>query len=118
MVSLQPATMDLNQLRATAEERIAAAGSLADLEAIETEYLGRKGELTSLMRSIGALPAGERPGFGQRVNGLKEALNAAITARREALAATEAARRLQAEAIDISLPGRAPTVGRRHPLSA
>jgi phenylalanyl-tRNA synthetase alpha chain len=110
--------MDLHQLQSAAEERIRAAGSVTELEALDTEYLGRKGELTSLMRSIGSLPPEERPGFGQRVNALKAALSAALAERREALAAGEGARRLAAEAIDVSLPGRVPVMGRPHPLSA
>jgi len=110
--------MDLEHLRAEAERKIASAGSLGELEALETEYLGRKGELTTLMRSIGSLSPEERPTFGQRVNALKVAITESVTARREALAASEGTRRLQAEALDVSLPGRVPVVGRRHPLSA
>lgn len=109
--------MNLEHLRAEAEGKIASAGSLGDLEALETEYLGRKGELTSLMRSIGTLSPSERPAFGQRINALKVTLTEALTARREALAAGEGSRRLQAEALDVSLPGRVPATGRRHPLS-
>jgi phenylalanyl-tRNA synthetase alpha chain len=108
---------ELARLQVEASARIDAAVSLGDLEALEIEYLGRKGSITTLMRSIGSLPAEERPGFGQRLNAAKAELNERIERRRGELAAREMARRLRAEAIDITLPGRAPAVGRRHPLT-
>lgn len=108
---------ELARLQAEAGARIGAAASLGELEALEVEYLGRKGSITSLMRSIGSLPAAERPGFGQRVNAVKAELTALIERERAALAGRELARRLIDEAIDVTLPGRAPAVGRRHPLT-
>jgi phenylalanyl-tRNA synthetase alpha chain len=109
--------MDLEHIQTAAEARIRQAASLPELEALDTEYLGRKGELTTLMRSIGTLPAEERPAFGQRINALKAALTGTIAERRVSLTEGEAARRLQAESIDVTLPGRVPSVGRRHPLA-
>ena len=108
---------ELACLHAEADTRIGAAATLGELEALETEYLGRKGSITTLMRSIGSLPAEERPGFGQRLNAVKAELIERIERRRGELAAREMERRLRAEAIDITLPGRAPAVGRRHPLT-
>ena len=108
---------ELACLHAEADTRIGAAATLGELEALETEYLGRKGSITTLMRSIGSLPAEERPGFGQRLNAAKAELIERIERRRGELAAREMERRLRAEAIDITLPGRAPAVGRRHPLT-
>jgi phenylalanyl-tRNA synthetase alpha chain len=110
---------ELAGLTAEAVSRVAAAASLADLEAVETEYLGRShGRISGLMRGIGSLPAAERPLFGQRVNAAKAELTECIDRRRAELSARELDRRLHEEAIDITLPGRAPVVGRRHPLTA
>jgi phenylalanyl-tRNA synthetase alpha chain len=108
---------ELARLHAEASTRIGAAATMGDLEALETEYLGRKGSITTLMRSIGSLPTEDRPRFGQRVNAAKAELNERIERRRGELAAAEMEQRLRAEAIDITLPGRAPAVGRRHPLT-
>jgi phenylalanyl-tRNA synthetase alpha chain len=108
---------ELARLHVEASTRIGAAATMGDLEALETEYLGRKGSITTLMRSIGSLPTDDRPRFGQRVNTAKAELNERIERRRGELAAAEMEQRLRAEAIDITLPGRAPAVGRRHPLT-
>jgi phenylalanyl-tRNA synthetase alpha chain len=108
---------ELARLHVEASTRIGAAATMGDLEALETEYLGRKGSITTLMRSIGSLPTEDRPRFGQRVNTAKAELNERIERRRGELAAAEMEQRLRAEAIDITLPGRAPAVGRRHPLT-
>jgi phenylalanyl-tRNA synthetase alpha chain len=109
---------ELAGLSAEATSRLAAAGSLQELEALETEYLGRsRGRITSLMSGLGSLPPEERRERGQRLNALKKELEALLKQRHAELAAGETARRLRAEAVDITLPGRAPAVGRRHPLT-
>jgi phenylalanyl-tRNA synthetase alpha chain len=105
---------ELKRLREEGLAGIAAAASVGELDTLETQWLGRKGPVTGLMRQIGSLPPEERPGFGQAINALKAELEAAILSRREALSATEGERRLRAEGIDVTRPGRAPTVGRRH----
>jgi len=106
------------ELKEAAAQRVAAAGDLASLEGVATAYLGRKGQLSSLMREIGALPSEERPAFGQQVNAARIELEALIAARRETLSAGAADRQRLAEAIDVTLPGRVPAIGRRHPLTA
>jgi phenylalanyl-tRNA synthetase alpha chain len=109
---------ELGRLHAEAAARITAAGSLEELAALDAEYLGRsKGSISTLMQSIRSLPAEEKPAFGQRLNAVKAELLDLLERKRAELAAGELERRLGAEAIDITLPGRAPTVGRRHPLS-
>jgi phenylalanyl-tRNA synthetase alpha chain len=109
---------ELSGLTAEGASRLNAAASVQELEELETEYLGRqRGRLSGLMRGIGALPSEERASFGQRVNAAKDELTQLIERRRADLAAGETDRRLRAEAIDVTLPGRAPTVGRRHPLT-
>jgi phenylalanyl-tRNA synthetase alpha chain len=69
------------------------------------------------MRRLGSLPAEERPAFGQRVNAIKNELTAVLEARRAELLAQETGRKLLLEAVDVTRPGRAPAVGRRHPLT-
>lgn len=107
----------LSTLREEAATRISAAESLPELEAVDVEYLGRKGSISSLMRVIPTLAPEERPAFGQRVNAVKNELSALLTERRAVLYARETERKLLAEAVDVTRPGRAPSVGRRHPLT-
>jgi len=107
----------IDTLREEGAARLSACTSLAELETVDVEFLGRKGRLAGLMRLIPTLSAEERPGFGQRVNGAKAELRERLSARRAALTAEETARRLQAEALDVTRPGRVPAVGRRHPLT-
>jgi phenylalanyl-tRNA synthetase alpha chain len=108
---------ELEQLVRQAEQEIDSADSTAALAQIETKYLGSKGSVQAQLRSIGSLPQAERPAFGARVNAAKQALTERIQARREELSAGESSMRLQAEAIDVTLPGRRPPLGRRHPLT-
>lgn len=108
----------IQTLRSEAAAKIQAAGSLPELDAIDTEYLGRKGgSVSNLMRLIPTLSAEERPTFGQRVNVLKSELSDLLSARRAELQGAETQRRLLAEAVDVTRPGRAPALGRRHPLT-
>src|SRR5437016_5721309 len=97
---------ELDSLIQSAEAVVAAAGSTAELAAIETRYLGGKGSLRAQLRAIGSLPREERPAFGARVNEAKQRLSDRIEARREALSGGEKEARLAAESIDITLPGR------------
>ncbi|MDO8585861.1 MAG: phenylalanine--tRNA ligase subunit alpha [Armatimonadota bacterium] len=108
----------LDELKTAAKSSIAEASSLSELADIETTYLGRKGQLTQLLRGVGELPPEERPTFGRLVNEARAGLEQALADRRAALAETEGAQRLRAEALDVTLPGRFYTVGRQHPLSA
>lgn len=107
----------LDDLRQAGMDRISAAASLAELEAVEVEFLGRKGSVAGLMRLIPTLSAEEKPAFGQKVNALKTVLTQAAEARRSELQSGELDRRLRAESIDITRPGRVPALGRPHLLS-
>ncbi|MBI2842087.1 MAG: phenylalanine--tRNA ligase subunit alpha [Armatimonadetes bacterium] len=106
----------ITALESEAASRIAAAGSSKELDDLEVEYLGRKGKLTQLLRSIGDLPPEQRPLFGSRVNQAKSAVEARIDERRRRIASDEARERLKAEALDVTLPGRFYKVGRPHVL--
>ncbi len=107
----------LSQIEASALAELQAAASPEALEQMRVEYLGRKGQLTGVLRGMGQLPAEERPKVGQRANEVRERLEAAFEARRAEVEAAEETRRLELERIDVTLPGRAPRLGRKHPLS-
>lgn len=105
-------------LREEAAAKISAVGTLADLETVNIQYLGRKGgSIGELMRLIPTLSPEEKPTFGQRVNALKNEVSELLEIRRSALAAEDTARKLRDEAVDVTRPGRVPAIGRRHPLT-
>jgi phenylalanyl-tRNA synthetase alpha chain len=111
-------TDELQTIEAEALRAIEAARSLKALEEADVEFLGRKaGKLTGLLRGIGALPAEQKPLFGQALNEAKGRVEAALAERRETLAAAERAEREKAEALDLTLPGRGRPLGRLHPLT-
>ncbi len=106
---------DIEQVAAQAESEIAQAGSPQDLERLRVLYLGRKGVLSAASRSIGELPEAQRPSLGRAVNEAQRRIAAALDRRREELAA-QAAQGAAAGQLDVTLPGRGPLVGHRHPL--
>jgi phenylalanyl-tRNA synthetase alpha chain len=92
--------------------------SLADSQALESwhvTYLGRKGQITQMVRRVGELPKEERPTFGQRANEIKRELEAAYEQRAQVLKAAEMEKALSEGAIDVTLPGRPMARGRPHP---
>ncbi|NLA58746.1 MAG: phenylalanine--tRNA ligase subunit alpha [Firmicutes bacterium] len=107
----------LQKLKETAWRQIAEAGDTRQLDQIRVQYLGKKGELTGLLRSMGSLSPEERPVVGKMVNELREELERLLKERYGALEAMELERRLKEEKIDITLPGRRPARGRKHPLT-
>ncbi len=107
----------LNDIEREGAAKIAACGSLAALEELRVQYLGRKGTITELLKSVSAQPADQRPSFGAAVNALKGKLTAALDARKAGLSQAESQQALQAERLDISLPGRAAPLGHRHLLA-
>lgn len=108
---------DLDALQQTAIARVDAAADVASLEAVRVALLGKKGELTALLKMLGQLDPSERPAAGQRINAVKQAVAAAIDARADALSAAAIDARLDAERIDITLPGRATRQGSLHPVT-
>ncbi len=107
----------LEGLRRQAESELAAIEESEALTAWHHRYLGGKGEVTQTIRQLGSLPAEQRPAFGKAVNELKVHLTAQFERRQEELRASELNRRLEAERVDITLPGRAPVVGTLHPVT-
>ena len=104
----------IDSLRAQFTSDLAAAASEAELRAVRDRYLARKGGLvSSLLKALGSAPPDQRPQLGQLANTLKQEIQAQLDAR---IAASAPARR-PSDAIDVTLPGRVPAIGRRHPLS-
>lgn len=99
------------------EEALAAlAAPEADLEALRIRYLGKKGELTAVLRGMGKLTAEERPVIGQIANEVREAIENELTARAQEQKTAALAARLAAEKLDVTVPGTMPEIGHIHPL--
>ena len=90
----------------------------ANLEEIRIKYLGKKGELTSILRGMGALSSEERPIVGHLANEVLSSIEAAIKEKAAELAAKELEDKLIKEKIDVTVPGKAPATGHIHPLTA
>jgi phenylalanyl-tRNA synthetase alpha chain len=108
---------DLTSLVSEALGEVAASADLGSLDDVRVRWLGKKGTLTEQLKSLGGLPAAERPAAGQRINEAKERVQAAIEARREALARAEVERELAAGRVDVTLPGRGEQRGGLHPVT-
>jgi phenylalanyl-tRNA synthetase alpha chain len=108
---------ELTDLTARALAEIARASDLAALEDVRVRWLGKKGSFTEQAKSLGALPAAERPAAGARINEAKDEVQAAIRARHDELARAEIDRELAASRIDVTLPGRGEEAGGLHPVT-
>lgn len=108
---------EVEALLEAARRDIAQAPDTAAVEQLRVALLGKKGSLTALLKQLGGLPADERKQMGERINRAKQEAQAALTARREALETAEAEARLEAERIDVTLPGRGEPLGAAHPIS-
>jgi phenylalanyl-tRNA synthetase alpha chain len=110
----------MNDLTAVVEQARAAfelAHTPAELENSKALYLGKSGRITELMKGLAALPVEEKKLQGAAINQAKQGIEAALNARRQALADRELQAQLQAEALDVSLPGRQRGTGGLHPVS-
>ena len=96
---------------------IGAADAKDALEAARIKYLGKKGELTAILRGMGQLSAEERPVIGQVANEIRAKIESAIDEAGQKAAAHEMERRLQRETLDVTLPGKKITLGKKHPLT-
>ena len=107
----------LSDIRAQALAALEAAPDSAQLEQLRVRYLGKKGELTNLLKQMGQLPPDQRPAMGQLANEVRAALEAALERRAQALEQQALEQRLAAEAVDVTIPGKPPRLGHRHPMS-
>ncbi len=108
---------DLDDLLQTASVEIEATSDLKALDELRVRYLGKKGLVTEQLKSLGKLSAEERPAAGQRINEVKQAIQAKLEARCLFLEEAATAEKLKSEAIDVSLPGRTSAVGTLHPVT-
>lgn len=97
---------ELQQLVEKARSDFEKAGTISDLENAKAAYLGKVGAVTALMKQLASLPVEEKKARGAVINEAKQAIEQALNAKRQALADAELERQLQAEALDVSLPGR------------
>jgi len=108
---------DLEPLANEARAAIAAAEDGATLEQLRVDYLGKKGQITSLLKGLGSLSEEDRPKFGALINVVKQELQELISSRKSALDAVAVKARLAQETIDVTLPGRGQTTGGVHPVT-
>ena len=108
---------DLTHLIAEAAADFANSATLNDLENAKAKYLGKSGLLTEALKGLGKLSAEERPAAGAAINVVKQAVEASLTERREAILNAEQAKQLAQEAIDVTLPARAQSQGGLHPVT-
>ncbi|MCI9347635.1 MAG: phenylalanine--tRNA ligase subunit alpha [Oscillibacter sp.] len=108
----------LEAIRKGALESIGAAQDTAGLDALRVKYLGKKGELTAVLKQMGKLPAELRPVMGQLANDVRASLEKALEAHSAILSRKALEARLDAEALDVTIPGKKPPMGHKHPMYA
>lgn len=108
---------ELASIEAEAVAAIAAANDLDALEQVRVAVTGKKGSLTAVLRSMGSVSPEERPLVGKRANEVRAEVETALAARREALESAALAARIEADAVDVTLPGRRRATGTEHLIS-
>ncbi|MFC3914195.1 phenylalanine--tRNA ligase subunit alpha [Pseudaeromonas sharmana] len=109
--------MQLEDVIAKAQAEIESVNDVAALEELRVQYMGKKGYFTEQMKGLAALPPAEKPAAGARINQAKEQVLSVLNAKRDALQAAELNKKLGAETIDVSLPGRRLENGGLHPVT-
>ena len=110
----------MNAITELQEQALAAiqdAESLQQLDELRVRYLGKKGEVTAQLKSLGSMEPEQRKAFGQAVNAARDALNRAIAERRQGLEAAALEQKLLSERVDVTLPGRGEKRGGLHPVT-
>lgn len=107
----------LDEVVKQAEMAVQSAPDLKALDHLRVQYLGKKGQLTELLKSLGQLSAEERPAAGQKINQAKDAVQVLLEQRQHVLQSVAIQQQLASESIDITLPGRTPGVGSIHPIT-
>ena len=106
----------LAKIKAEALSAFAQAKDAAGLDALRVKYLGKKGELTGVLKMMGKLSPAERPVMGQLANDVRAALETALEESGKKLEAAALELRLKAEAVDVTIPGQPVSLGHRHPM--
>lgn len=107
----------LNAIKSSAEAQLTAAKDLAELENLRVKYLGKKGELTAVMKGMGKLTPEERPVIGQLANEVRGFIESALEDKKTALESAAATEKILKETIDVTMPGRRAFTGKKHPLT-
>ncbi|MBE6870893.1 MAG: phenylalanine--tRNA ligase subunit alpha [Ruminococcaceae bacterium] len=107
----------LNQIGQQAQLALEQAKVNEDIEAVRVKYLGKKGELTAVLRGMGALSAEERPLIGQLANEIREGIEKLIETKKTAIAAEMLTKKLAEEKLDVTMPGKVNALGYKHPLT-
>lgn len=107
----------LNTLQQSALDEIKDTQNIDDIEKLRVKYLGKKGEITSILKEMGKLSADERPIIGKVANEVREIIENSIVLRKDELKTIEKNKKLQEEVIDVTMPGRKFSVGKKHPIS-
>lgn len=107
----------LEQIRQRAMAKLEGSDTLAALEELRLEYLGRKGELTAVLKQMGRLSAEERPVMGQMANQVRADIERLLEKRKAALEDKALEARLAAEAVDVTIPGESVAFGHQHPMN-
>ncbi|HAC62401.1 MAG TPA: phenylalanine--tRNA ligase subunit alpha [Cyanothece sp. UBA12306] len=113
-----PLESELQTLQQQAQEAISAVANLEELEQLRINYLGKKGQLSQILRGMGKLSAEERPRVGSLANEVKEALQESLDKQRLALQTAQIQAQLAAETLDVTMPGVSRPLGRLHPLNS
>jgi len=108
---------ELEQILSLALQQFAEVNQAVELEQVKARYLGKEGSLTTLLKGLGKLSAEERPAAGARINEVKQQIEAALNARRDAIQHQLLQAKLAAEALDVTLPGRGLSRGGLHPVT-
>lgn len=106
----------LLKLKTEALNQLKECSDNADIEKIRVQYLGKKGELTLILRSMGSLSEEERPEMGKLANEVRAIIEEEIKSIKDSIGAKEQHKKVKSETLDITMPGRIPEIGRRHPL--
>ena len=117
-LSPHPIETALKTLAAKAENSIAQTTNLEDLEQLRVNYLGKKGELSQILREMGKLTPEERPRLGAIANEVKELVQSLLESQRESLQNAQIKAKLAAETLDVTLPALSRPLGRIHPLNS
>lgn len=107
----------LEAIKNQAMEKLARVSDIRELEDLKVAYLGKKGELTGILKKMGALSPEERPVIGQLANEVRFALEESIAQTKDRLIKEERSIRLKSETIDVTMPGRIKPIGKKHPLT-
>ena len=107
----------LEAIQKQALDKLTQISEIRELEDLKVAYLGKKGELTRILKGMGALTAEERPIIGQMANEVRTALEESIANTRARLVREERNKRLKDEVIDVTLPGKIRAIGKKHPLT-